>query len=205
VTDGPPGQHELVLVDSTDDLATAVVPRVVEALAALEPVYLELQDDAAQAVLDDVGESPLVHVLPRAAEPGAARATHRLDRARQVAARHRGEGRRIRMLSQGPSTAPAPWPDWLRLEASIGLLVPEVWQVCLFERNMLSNEQLAELCATHALLDTDGTAGPTRTSRSPSPTSAGPSGGPWRHRSSARRLCDWATRRRARCVPPCSR
>ena len=150
------GQHELVLVDSTADLAPAVIPRVGAALAAEEPVYLELEEPLARAVLDAVGESPLLHVLPRVAPP--ARAPRRMDEACRIAAPQAETGRRIRLVSQAPAPLPARWEEWLRLEAAIGVLLPQVWQVCIFQRDALTGTQLAELSASHALLDTDGAA-----------------------------------------------
>ena len=149
--DHPGFLHELVLYRSPAQLLEFVVPFAQEGVAAGEPTLLLVRPETATAVLDRVGRSPHLTLLPALGQPG--RATSDL-RATDALLADYAAGPPVRILNQEPSVPEACWHDWRRLEAGVNIAFGRyhAWAVCVYDRRLLSAEMVDDLYATHPRL-----------------------------------------------------
>jgi anti-sigma regulatory factor (Ser/Thr protein kinase) len=151
-TDHPGFLHELVLHRSMAQMLEFVVPFVEEGAVAGEPTLLLVRPETATAVLDHVGRSPHLTLLPTLGQPGRAASDLRTTDA--LLAEHSANGARVRLLNQEPSVPGARWHDWRRLEAGVNVAFRryDAWAVCAYDRRLLSAEMVDDLHATHPRL-----------------------------------------------------
>ncbi len=142
-------RHELVLHSSTEEMLEFLVPFAREGVAAGEPTLLLVRPETATAVLDHVGRSPHLTLLPALGQPG--RAASDLHATDALLAGYAAKATRVRILNQEPSVPPAQWHEWRRLEAVVNLALRhyEAWAVCVYDRRTLSSEMVHDLRATH--------------------------------------------------------
>jgi anti-sigma regulatory factor (Ser/Thr protein kinase) len=143
-------RHELLLYRSAEDLVEFVVPLARAGVAEEEPTLLLLRDDAAQAVLRQVGPSPYLTVEPALAQPGRA-----ADHVSAAGSRLPGYAR---VVHQEPVFEPSQWPEWRRLEAVLNLALRhhDTWAVCAYDRRTLTPGMVEDLYATHPVVARNG-------------------------------------------------
>ena len=144
--------HELVLHTSTAEMLDFVVAFARDGVAAGEPTLLAVRPETAATVLDAVGPSPCLTVLPAIGQPGRPAADVRATDA--LLAGHAAKGPRVRLLNQEPTVPAEHWHEWRRLEGvvNIALARHDSWAVCVYDRRALTDDRVEDLCATHPLI-----------------------------------------------------
>ena len=143
--------HELVLHDSPEELLEFVVPFARDGVAAAEPTLLHVRPETAATVLERVGPSPHLLLLPALDRPGRP-ASHLRD-TDSLLAGHGGGLRPVRIVNQEPVVPEAQWHEWRRLEAvvNVALRHHNTWMVCAYDRRPLSDDMTEDLDAIHHL------------------------------------------------------
>lgn len=144
--------HELLLHTSTAEMLDFVIPFARDGVAAGEPTLLAVRPETAATVLDRVGPSPCLTVLPAIGQPGRPAADLRATEA--LLAGHAATVPRMRILNQEPIVPAEHWHEWRRLEAVVNLALAHhnAWAVCVYNRRALTDERVDDLCATHPLM-----------------------------------------------------
>jgi anti-sigma regulatory factor (Ser/Thr protein kinase) len=144
--------HELLLHTSTAEMLDFVIPFARDGVAAGEPTLLAVRPETAATVLDRVGPSPCLTVLPAIGQPGRPAADLRATEA--LLASHAATVPRMRILNQEPIVPAEHWHEWRRLEAVVNLALAHhnAWAVCVYNRRALTDERVDDLCATHPLM-----------------------------------------------------
>jgi anti-sigma regulatory factor (Ser/Thr protein kinase) len=144
--------HELLLHTSTAEMLDFVIPFARDGVAAGEPTLLAVRPETAATVLDRVGPSPCLTVLPAIGQPGRPAADLRATEA--LLAGHAATVPRMRILNQEPIVPVEHWHEWRRLEAVVNLALAHhnAWAVCVYNRRALTDERVDDLCATHPLM-----------------------------------------------------
>jgi anti-sigma regulatory factor (Ser/Thr protein kinase) len=142
-------RHELVMHSSTEEMIEFVVPFARDGIAAGDPTLLLVRPETAAAVLDCVGRSAHLTLLPALGQPGRAASDLRATDA--LLAGYAGKPTRVRILNQEPLVPDAQWHEWRRLEAAVNLLLRQydAWAVCVYDRRILSSNMAEDLYATH--------------------------------------------------------
>jgi len=148
--------HELFLHTSTDEMLDFVIPFAQEGVAAGEPTLLAVRAATAAAVLNGLGPSPYLTVLPVIGQPGRPASDLRATDA--LLADYAAKAPRVRILNQEPIVPAEHWHEWRRLEAVVNLALAHhnAWGVCLYDRHTLTAEQANDLCAMHPLMWSGG-------------------------------------------------
>ena len=144
--------HELLLHTSTAEMLDFVITFARDGVAAGEPTLLAVRPETAATVLDTVGPSPCLTVLPAIGQPGRPAADLRATEA--LLAGHAATVPRMRILNQEPIVPAEHWHEWRRLEAVVNLALAHhnAWAVCVYNRRALTDERVDDLCATHPLM-----------------------------------------------------
>ena len=144
-------RHELVLHSSPEEMLEFVVPFVRDGVGAEEPTLLLVRPEIADAVLDCVGRSPHLTILPALGRPGRPAADLRATDS--LLAGYGSWTPQVRIVNQEPVVPEAQWHEWRRLEAvvNVALRHHNTWAVCVYDRRPLSDEMIDDLYATHHL------------------------------------------------------
>jgi anti-sigma regulatory factor (Ser/Thr protein kinase) len=144
--------HELLLHTSTDEILDFVIPFAQDGMAAGEPTLLAVRPETAATVLDSLGPSPYLTVLPVIGQPG--RPASDLRGTDAMLADYAAKAPRVRILNQEPIVPAEHWHEWRRLEAVVNLALAHhnAWAVCLYDRHALTDDQAEDLCATHPFM-----------------------------------------------------
>ena len=143
--------HELVLHGANEEMLEFVLPFVRDGLAAEEPTLLLVRPETAATVLDSVGPSPYLLLLPAQGQPGRPASDLR---ATETLLTGYGLGTsQVRIVNQEPVVPEAQWHEWRRLEAVVNLALRRhnTWAVCVYDRRPLTDEMVEDLYATHHL------------------------------------------------------
>jgi hypothetical protein len=144
--------HELVLHSANEEMLEFVLPFVRDGLAAEEPTLLLVRPETAATVLDSVGPSPYLLLLPAQGQPGRPASDLR---ATETLLTGYGPGTsQVRIVNQEPVVPEAQWHEWRRLEAVVNLALRRhnTWAVCVYDRRPLTDEMLEDLYATHHIV-----------------------------------------------------
>jgi len=143
--------HELLLHTSTAEMLDFVIPFARDGVTAGEPTLLAVRPETAAAVLDRVGPTPNLTVLPAIGQPGRPASDLRATDA--LLAGHAATVPRVRILNQEPIVPAQHWHEWRRLEAVVNLALAHhtAWAVCVYDRRALTAERVDDLRATHPL------------------------------------------------------
>ena len=141
--------HELVLHSANEEMLEFVLPFVRDGLAAEEPTLLLVRPETAATVLDSVGSSPYLLLLPAQGQPG--RPASDLRATETLLTGYGPETSQVRIVNQEPVVPEAQWHEWRRLEAVVNLALRRhnTWAVCVYDRRPLTDEMLEDLHATH--------------------------------------------------------
>ena len=152
VTGRPGLVHELFLHTSSSEMLEFVAMFAQDGVDAGEPTLLAVGADTAAAVLDSVGSSPYLTVLPAIGQPG--RPASDLRGTDALLAGYTAQAPRVRILNQEPAVPAEHWHEWRRLEAVVNLALARhnAWAVCAYDQNTLTDDRIADLRATHPLV-----------------------------------------------------
>jgi hypothetical protein len=141
--------HELVLYSSTEEMIEFVVPFIRHAVAADQPTLLMAHPDAASTVLDLIGPTPQLTVLPATRQPRRAASDLRATDA--LLAGYPPGGPQVRVINQEPPVPQSAWHEWRRREAAVNIALAHhhAWAVCAYDRHALTADMLDDLDATH--------------------------------------------------------
>jgi anti-sigma regulatory factor (Ser/Thr protein kinase) len=147
---GRPGLvHELFLHTSSTEMLEFVAMFAQDGVDAGEPTLLAVRPDTATLVLDSVGSSPYLTVLPAIGQPG--RPASDLRDTDALLAGYTAQAPRVRILNQEPAVPAEHWHEWRRLEAVVNLALARhnAWAVCAYDQSALTDDRVEDLCATH--------------------------------------------------------
>jgi anti-sigma regulatory factor (Ser/Thr protein kinase) len=152
VAGGPDLAHELVLYTSTAEMLEFVIPFARDGVDAEEPTLLAVRPATAATVLDTIGASPHLTVLPVTGQPGRPASDLRATDA--LLTDYATQARRVRILNQEPTVPGTHWHEWRRLEAAVNVALARhhAWAVCLYDRRALTDDQAEDLYATHPFM-----------------------------------------------------
>jgi anti-sigma regulatory factor (Ser/Thr protein kinase) len=141
----------LVLHSSPEELLEFVVPFARDGVAAAEPTLLLVRPETAATVLERIGPSPHLLLLPALDRPGRP-ASHLRETDALLAGYGRGRSQ-VRIVNQEPVVPEAQWHEWRRLEAvvNVGLRHHSTWAACVYDRRPLTDDMVEDLYATHHL------------------------------------------------------
>jgi anti-sigma regulatory factor (Ser/Thr protein kinase) len=149
VTGRPGLVHELFLYTGSTEMLEFVTLFAQDGVDAGEPTLLAVDSDTAATVLDSVGSSPYLTVLPAIGQPG--RPASDLRGTDALLADYTAHTRRVRILNQEPAVPAEHWHEWRRLEAVVNLALARhnAWAVCAYDHNTLTDGGVEDLRATH--------------------------------------------------------
>jgi anti-sigma regulatory factor (Ser/Thr protein kinase) len=148
---------DALLYDSTDELAAAAAPFLMDGLAAGDAAVIATSTRTAVLLTEAIDADPRVHVLAgsdayRARTPAAIVAFRRL--AEQLSA---DSSRRVRVVGEVDfGRTERDWLEWQRYEAVINhaLAAWPLWGLCVFDNQRLPEQVLESAIRTHPHLVT---------------------------------------------------
>jgi anti-sigma regulatory factor (Ser/Thr protein kinase) len=148
--------HDALLYDSTDELAAAAVPFLMDGLAAGDAAVIAASTRTAAVLTEAVDADPRVHVL---ADSGAyrARTPAAIVTFRRLAEQHSAGSRRVRVVGEVDfGRTERDWLEWQRYEAVINhaLAAWPLWGLCVFDNQRLPEQVLESAIRTHPNLVT---------------------------------------------------
>ena len=148
--------HDALLYDSTDELAAAAVPFLMDGLAAGDAAVIAASTRTAAVLTEAVDADPRVHVL---ADSGAyrARTPAAIVTFRRLAEQRSAGSRRVRVVGEVDfGRTERDWLEWQRYEAVINhaLAAWPLWGLCVFDNQRLPEQVLESAIRTHPNLVT---------------------------------------------------
>jgi hypothetical protein len=149
--------HDALLYDSTDELAAAAVPFLMDGLAAGDAAVIATSTRTAALLTEAIDADPRVHVLARsdayrARTPAAILTSRRLAEQRST-----DSSRRVRVVGEVDfGRTERDWLEWQRYEAVINhaLAAWPLWGLCVYDNQRLSEQILESAIRTHPHLVT---------------------------------------------------
>ena len=144
--------HELGVPTTTAEMLEFVTTFAEDGITAGEPTLLAVRPETAAILRDAVAPSPFVTVVPTIGRSGRPASDLRVPDA--LLAEYGTRAPRVRLLNQVPTVTTKHWNEWRRLEAVINVALPRrpAWVVCVYDRQMLTDEQVEDLYATHPVV-----------------------------------------------------
>jgi anti-sigma regulatory factor (Ser/Thr protein kinase) len=154
--------HVALLYDNDDELLDAAVPFLADGVASGAPTLLSVRDRERSLILDGLGATTGVTVVPPW-PPGAAFRTLRQNQ-QLINGRGAAGDRKIRILGEVPcTTETVPWGGWVRYETAINYVYSQlpVSMLCPYDRRVTPSSVLDDVNRTHPFLAaaTDGPIG----------------------------------------------
>ena len=148
--------HDALLYDSTDELAAAAVPFLMDGLAAGDAAVIATSTRTAVLLTEAVDADPRVHVL---AGSGAyrARTPAAIVSFRRLAEQRSAGSRRVRVVGEVDfGRTERDWLEWQRYEAVINhaLAAWPLWGLCVYDNQRLPEQVLESAIRTHPNLVT---------------------------------------------------
>ena len=151
--------HVALLYDNDDELLEAAVPFLADGVASGAPTLLSVRDRERSLILDGLGATTGVTVVPPW-PPGAAFRTLRQNQ-QLINGRGAAGDSKIRILGEVPcTTETVPWGGWVRYETAINYVYSQlpVSMLCPYDRRLTPSSVLDDVNRTHPFLAaaTDG-------------------------------------------------